>query len=52
MVALFCCAGLPAQVAGEAAAPSDEYEQQLQDANRKLLRGEILAAEAKFEELF
>ena len=49
----FLAVGLPAQVgAGEAAEASSEYEEMLQDANRKLLRGEVLAAETKFEELF
>lgn len=46
-------AGLPAQVgAGEAEDASSEYEDMLQDAKRRLLRGEVLAAETKLEELF
>lgn len=45
--------GLPAQVgADESADASSEYEELLQDASRKLLRGEVLAAETKLEELF
>ena len=41
---------LPAQ--GEAAEALAEYESVLQNAKRKLLRGEILAAETAYEELF
>ena len=41
---------LPAQ--GEAEDPAAEYESVLQNAKRKLLRGEVLAAETAFEELF
>ena len=40
---------LPAQ--GDAADSSAEYESVLQNAKRKLLRGEVLAAETAFEAL-
>ena len=45
--------GLPAQGGvGDANEAISEYEELLRDANRKLLLGEVLAAEAKFEELY
>tara|TARA_R110002072_G_scaffold87129_6_gene196690 strand:+ start:9388 stop:12348 length:2961 start_codon:yes stop_codon:yes gene_type:complete len=46
-------AGLSAQIGSEGeAGASSEYEEMLQAAQRKLLRGEVLAAETTLEELF
>jgi hypothetical protein len=53
LAVLLPCPELRSQVgAGEDGSASEEYEQLLQDANRKLLLGEILAAGTKFETLF